>query len=93
MLIFGFFHGFGLATKLQDLVTSRDGLLANLVSFNVGVETGQVIALSVILIAMTAWRRSRGFNRSALVANTLLMGAGLVLTGYQLAGYFTESAA
>jgi len=93
VLIFGFFHGFGLATKLQDLVTSRDGLLANLVSFNVGVETGQVIALSVILIAMTAWRRSRGFNRSALVANTLLMGAGLVLTGYQLAGYFTESAA
>lgn len=93
VLIFGFFHGFGLATKLQDLVTSRDGLLANLVSFNVGVETGQVLALSVILVAMTAWRRSPAFNRSALVANTLLMGAGLVLTGYQLAGYFTESVA
>lgn len=91
VLIFGFFHGFGLATKLQDLVTSREGLVPNLISFNVGVETGQVIALSAILIAMTVWRRSASFARSALVANTLLMGAGLVLTGYQLAGYFTET--
>jgi hypothetical protein len=93
VLIFGFFHGFGLATKLQDLITSRDGLLANLVSFNVGVETGQVIALTMILIAMTLWRRSPSFARSALVANTLLMTAGLVLTGYQLAGYFMENVA
>jgi len=54
VLIFGFFHGFGLATKLQDLVSSRDGLFVNLVSFNLGVEMGQLIALSIILIAMTA---------------------------------------
>jgi len=91
VLVFGFFHGFGLATKLQDLVTSRQGLVPNLISFNVGVETGQVIALSAILIAMTLWRRSASFARSALAANTLLMCAGLVLTGYQLAGYFTET--
>jgi hypothetical protein len=90
VLIFGFFHGFGLATKLQDLVTSRDGLFTNLVSFNVGVEMGQMIALSIILILMTLWRRTPSFNRSALVANALLMSAGLVLTGYQVAGYFAE---
>lgn len=92
VLIFGFFHGFGLATKLQDLISSRDGLLANLVSFNVGVEMGQLIALSIILILMTLWRRSPSFNRNVLFANALLMCAGLVLTGYQMAGYFTENA-
>ncbi len=91
VLIFGFFHGFGLATKLQDLVTSRDGLLPNLISFNIGVETGQMIALSIILILMTLWRRSPSFNRSALVANALLMCAGFILTGYQMAGYFAEN--
>jgi hypothetical protein len=90
VLIFGFFHGFGLATKLQDLISSRDGLLANLISFNIGVEAGQLIALSIILILMTLWRRSPSFNRSVLVANALLMCAGMVLTGYQMAGYFAE---
>lgn len=90
VLIFGFFHGFGLATKLQDLISSRDGLFANLVSFNIGVETGQVIALSIILMLMTLWRRTASFNRSVLVANALLMCAGMVLTGYQMAGFFTE---
>ncbi|GAA0337534.1 HupE/UreJ family protein [Sphingomonas oligophenolica] len=93
VLIFGFFHGFGLATKLQDLVVSRGGLFANLVSFNVGVEIGQFIALSIILILMTLWRRSRSFNRSVLVANALLMTAGVVLVGYQLTGFAMEHAA
>jgi hypothetical protein len=90
VLIFGFFHGFGLATKLQDLIVSRDGLIPNLVSFNVGVEAGQVIALSIILIIMTAWRRTPSFGKSVVVSNALLMSAGLILVGYQMAGYFSE---
>lgn len=88
VLIFGFFHGFGLATKLQELAMSRDGLLINLVSFNIGVEAGQMIALSVILLAMTVWRTRPSFGRSVVVTNTLLMCAGLILMGYQLCGYF-----
>jgi hypothetical protein len=91
VLIFGFFHGFGLATKLQDLIASRDGLLTNLISFNVGVEIGQLIALSIILIAMTLWRRSPSFSRSVVIPNAALMCAGFILTGYQLAGYFAET--
>jgi hypothetical protein len=90
VLVFGFFHGFGLATKLQDLIVSRDGLLANLVSFNIGVEAGQLMALSVILILMTLWRRTPNFSRSVVVANTVLMCAGIILVGYQLAGFATE---
>lgn len=88
VLIFGFFHGFGLATKLQDFALSPDGLIPNLLAFNVGVEIGQVLALSAILIGMGYWRRSRSFNHYAVAANVVLMTAGFLLTGYQLAGYF-----
>ncbi|MGH6966871.1 MAG: HupE/UreJ family protein [Phenylobacterium sp.] len=84
---FGLIHGFGLATKLQALNLNKDGLLANLVAFNVGVEIGQVIALSIILVAMTLWRRSRAFEPTAAWANVLLMLAGFVLAGQQIAGY------
>ena len=88
VLIFGFFHGLGLATKLQDLGLSSDGLLANLIAFNLGVETGQLLALAAILIVMGYWRRSTGFARHAVAANTVLMTAGLVLFSQQIAGYF-----
>jgi hypothetical protein len=84
---FGLVHGFGLATKLQALNLNPEGLLINLVSFNVGVEIGQVTALSLILIAMTLWRRTAAFERTAAGANVLLMLAGFVLAGQQVAGY------
>jgi hypothetical protein len=93
VLIFGFFHGFGLATKIQDLSIPRDGLIANLLSFNVGVEIGQFLALSAILILMSLWRQTASFGRSVVVANTALMCAGFVLIAYQLSGLFLERAA
>lgn len=88
VLIFGFFHGFGLATKLQEFSLSPDGLLTNLIAFNVGVEIGQLLALGAILIAMGYWRRTASFGRYAFAANVALMIAGFVLFGYQLTGYF-----
>ena len=92
VLIFGFFHGFGLATKIQELTLAKDGLIPNLISFNVGVEMGQFMALTVILLLMNLWRMSSSFNRTATVANAALMTAGFVLIGFQLAGYFTQGA-
>lgn len=91
VLIFGFCHGFGLATKLQDFTLSDDGLVANILAFNVGVEIGQLLALAAILIAMNAWRRTQAFARQALAANVVLMSAGFMLIGYQLTGYLTLS--
>lgn len=85
---FGLVHGFGLATKIRDYEVSPDGLVPNLVAFNVGVELGQLLALSAILIAMNYWRRTPSFGRNAISANVALMGAGFILAGYQLAGYF-----
>jgi hypothetical protein len=90
VLIFGFFHGFGLATKLQEFSLSKAGLVENIVAFNVGVEIGQILALSAILIAMNYWRRTASFLRHSYVANAVLLTAGFILTGYQLAGYLLQ---
>jgi hypothetical protein len=87
VLAFGLFHGFGLATKLQELGLAREGLLANMISFNVGVEIGQLLALAAMLLAFTYWRGSNSFARRAWSANVLLLCAGFLLTGHQLAGY------
>jgi len=88
VLIFGLFHGFGLATKLQDFALSQNGLVANIVSFNVGVEIGQGLALMAILIALEWWRTHDAFHRHAFAFNGLVMTGGFMLVGYQLSGYF-----
>ena len=88
VLIFGFFHGFGLATKLQDFTLSPNGLVVNIVSFNIGVEIGQFLALGAILIGITYWRMHPSFMRQAFTANAVVMACGFLLIGYQLTGYF-----
>ncbi|MBU4525493.1 MAG: HupE/UreJ family protein [Desulfomicrobium sp.] len=87
-LVFGFFHGFGLATKILEYEVSPDGLLSNLIAFNVGVELGQLTALGAILILMGYWRRTGSFVRHAYTANVAMMSAGFMLMGYQLTGFF-----
>lgn len=85
-LIFGLIHGFGLAAKIQDFEISPDGLLPNLIAFNVGVEIGQLLALSAILIVMGFWRHTTGFVRHAYSANVFMMMLGFLLMGYQITG-------
>ncbi len=92
VLIFGLFHGFGLATKLQELELAKNGLVTNIVSFNVGVEIGQVMALTVVLLALSYWRTKSGFYKYAFATNTVLMTVGFVLVGYQVTGYFVGAA-
>lgn len=87
-LIFGFFHGFGLATKIQEFEIADDGLLANLLAFNIGVEIGQILALSFILIAMNFWRLQPSFVRQGFAANVVIMSCGFLLMFYQLSGLF-----
>jgi hypothetical protein len=87
VLLFGLFHGFGLATKLQEFSLSQNGLVANIVSFNVGVEIGQFLALAAVFIGLSYWRTRSGFLRHAFATNTLLMAGGFILVGYQLTGY------
>ncbi len=91
VLIFGLFHGFGLATKLQELDLAKNGLVTNIISFNVGVEIGQVLALTAVLIALSVWRTRQSFLRDAFATNAVLMTAGFILVGYQVAGYFVAA--
>ncbi|EJW21565.1 hypothetical protein IMCC14465_13610 [alpha proteobacterium IMCC14465] len=87
-LIFGFIHGTGLATKILDYDIAQEGLLPNLLAFNLGVEIGQILALAVILIVMGFWRRSPRFMQQAYSANVIMIALGFMLMGYQIIGYF-----
>lgn len=91
-LIFGLFHGTGLASKILEYQIAEDGLLANLLAFNVGVEVGQLMALFVILIVMGYWRKSPNFMRQASVANIVMVFLGVLLTYQQVAGYIASTA-
>lgn len=90
VLIFGFFHGLGLATKLQDFSLSTDGLIPNMIAFNVGVEIGQLLALGMILVVMRYWRSTSSFTRHAFTGNVVLMTAGFVLAGFQFTGFLLK---
>ncbi len=90
VLVFGLFHGFGLATTLQETAISQEGLVTNMLSFNVGVELGQIFALMGVLIALSFWRTHEGFLRHAFVTNAMLMAGGFMLMGYQIVGFFVN---
>ena len=91
VFVFGLFHGLGLATKLQEFTISDNGLVTNIVSFNVGVEIGQILALSAVLIVLSIWRNSTSYLRHAFATNTILMTGGFLLAGYQLSAYLLQS--
>lgn len=90
VLIFGLFHGFGLATKLQGFAFDKEGLFVNLLGFNLGVEIGQFLALGIILLIISVWRTHKSYLKFSKLTNTLLMASGFLLFGFQLMGYFTS---
>lgn len=90
-LIFGLFHGFGLATKIIEYEISPDGLIPNLFAFNIGIELGQIMGLAIILLAMSYWRRSGRFMSHAYNANVALMAGGFIFVGYQMTGYLINN--
>ena len=89
LVIFGFglIHGFGLSTRLQQLPLGEDGLIGRILSFNVGVELGQVLALAIMLAIIAGWRRTRLFDRFAALSNRGLVAAGLLLFLVQIHGF------
>ena len=90
VMLFGLIHGFGLATKLQEFQLNQESLLSNLLAFNLGVEFGQVLALTFIFIGIRFWRQYPSFQRFSNISNTLLMSSGLMLLGFQLTGFFAQ---
>ena len=91
VLIFGLFHGFGLATKIQEFDIPQHGLVENLISFNVGVELGQFLALTLVFITLCFWRRHSSFLHFSTATNTLLISGGMMLVAFQLTGFFVNT--
>ena len=87
VLVFGLFHGLGLATKLQEFMVSDNGLVANILSFNVGVEIGQILALAGVVALLGYWRTKPSFAASSFLTNTALMVGGFLLAGIQIVGF------
>ncbi len=90
VFVFGLFHGLGLATKVMDLEVSQNGLLTNLIAFNVGVELGQVLVLAIVVWLFAMWRPHPSFKRYAFAANVALIMVGVTLTAYQIQGYLAS---
>lgn len=87
VFLFGLIHGFGLSTRLQQLPLGHDGLVLRILSFNVGVEVGQILALGVMGLVLNTWRKTASFVKFAKVANVALMVTGALLLLMQLHGY------
>ena len=75
----GLIHGLGLSTRLQELPLSEDGLLLNIISFNAGIELGQIFALLLMIFALDAWRKTHSFKQFSVVSNYVLILAGTLL--------------
>jgi hypothetical protein len=89
VFLFGLVHGFGLSTRLQQLPLGDDAasMFWRIVSFNVGVELGQIVALTVMLFVLAAWRKTESFRKFSFAANSALIFAGVLLLLMQLHGY------
>lgn len=84
---FGLIHGFGLSTRLQMLPLAEEGLVLRILAFNVGVEFGQIAALTLMLLLLSGWRKTASFAKFSKAANVALMFAGFMLLLMQLHGY------
>ena len=93
VFIFGLIHGFGLSTRLQQLPLGDDqfSMLIRILSFNVGVEVGQIVALTVMLIFLTGWRKTQTFAKFSKAANVGLVAGGVFLFFMQFHGYWHQS--
>ena len=90
VFVFGLFHGLGLATKLQEFDLSENGLVTNIISFNIGVEIGQILALSAVFLILSVWRTSSSYLRLSFITNTVLMTGGFLLAGFQISAYLFQ---
>ena len=89
VFVFGLIHGFGLSTRLQQIPLGEKGLgfLGKIISFNIGVEVGQIVALAIMLFVLAAWRQTASFKKFSILANMGLMFVGMLLLLMQLHGY------
>ena len=83
VFIFGLIHGLGLSARLQSFAVAQEGILMKIISFNLGVELGQVLALIPIVLLINFWRSKPSFDPLFKAVNTYLLLAGIALAAYQ----------
>lgn len=88
VFLFGLIHGFGLSTRFQSFGIGQDQFLGKILSFNVGVEIGQILALIPIVFVITQWQKRRSYPAFYRATNSYLVLAGITLFVYQMYGYF-----
>jgi len=88
VFFFGLIHGFGLSTRLQSFDLGVENFLLKILSFNFGVEIGQILALIPIVYLITQWKKNKSYDAFYKATNTYLILIGLLLFAYQLYGYF-----
>ena len=78
---FGLVHGFGFANVLRELGLPSKGLIASLLAFNIGVEIGQIVIVSLLFPVVIAVGRSRYRTGTikAVSAFILLFGLGWLI--------------
>ena len=85
---FGLIHGFGLSTRLQSFDMGETQFLAKIISFNIGVEFGQILALIPIVYIITKWKKFSSYDSFYNIVNWFLVVAGIALFIFQMYGYF-----
>jgi len=88
VFIFGLIHGFGLSTRLQSFDLGEGNFLLKIISFNVGVELGQILALIPIVFIISRWKKFKSYASFYQIANWFLVLAGIALFIFQMWGYF-----
>lgn len=83
----GLIHGLGLSTRLQQLPLNKDELLLNIISFNIGIEAGQILALAIMLMFLSGWRKAGSFKPFSVISNYALIASGGLLFLMQMHGY------
>lgn len=91
VFLFGLIHGLGLSTRLQSFDMGQDQFLLKIISFNVGVELGQIAALIPIILLINSWKGKTSYSAFYKASNVYLMIAGIGLFAYQLYLFFTHS--
>lgn len=87
VFIFGLIHGLGLSSILQQFPLKSESLLSNIISFNIGIEIGQLIAIFIIYLILSMIKKYSIYNIFKIFVNILIYLAGLFLCYIQIQNY------
>ncbi len=67
VFLFGLIHGMGFASALADFNMPEDTFITTLISFNIGVELGQLTIIALAYFGITRWFKNKSWYRNVIV--------------------------